>query len=382
MANLTIATYNANGCAMDRRMYLKRHLDDVDVLFVQEQWLNEDGIRGLQQDMDNAFVYGKSGMNATELLVGRPYGGLAILFNTRSNRPSIAWHRASDNSIAEYKRVLALLLTEIPIPDAALRCPDQEYCSHREAIALYSVSINAAGMAAAEAFLRRRRKRYRAEHVAPFKEMSVIWHRIWEQSGRPPDGLLFDLMRQANRDYKSAVRSHARNQDNLSNARMADSLTLSRSRDFWAEVKKISYNHRPSPSVMDGIHGDEKICERFRDKYDEVYNCVPYDVGEMDNLRATLSDRVVTRCQNGLCYCDHSLNVNDVNKAIRKLKKEKSGGDLAPSSDHYLNAPRNLHVQIALLLSVFMSHSFFVYRFTAFISHTYPQKYEKVNSKI
>ncbi|ELU05102.1 hypothetical protein CAPTEDRAFT_228634 [Capitella teleta] len=183
-----------------------------------------------------------------------------------------------------------------------------------------------------------------AEHVAPFKEKSVIWHRIWEQSGRPPDGLLFDLMRQAKRDYKSAVRTVMQNQDNLSNARMADSFTLSCSRDFLAEVKKKSYNDRPSPSVMDGIQGDEEICERFHDKYEELYNCVPYDVGEMDNLRATLSDRVVTRCQNGLCYCDHSLKAYDVNKAIRKLKKGKSGGDLDPSSDHYLNVPRNLHI--------------------------------------
>ncbi|ELT87892.1 hypothetical protein CAPTEDRAFT_196324 [Capitella teleta] len=102
-------------------------------------------------------------------------------FNTRSNRPSNAWHRASDNSIAEYKRVLALLLTEIPIPDAALRCPDPEYCSHREAIALYSVSINAACMAAAEACIPPAKKKKIsgwAEHVAPFKEKSVIWHRI------------------------------------------------------------------------------------------------------------------------------------------------------------------------------------------------------------
>jgi exonuclease III len=58
-------------------------MEECDILFVQEHWYFEHDIKLLQESIDNVQVYGISGMNNNELLVGRPYGGCAIILNNR-----------------------------------------------------------------------------------------------------------------------------------------------------------------------------------------------------------------------------------------------------------------------------------------------------------
>ena len=534
--SLTIASYNSNGSAADRRLYIDRLLESCDVLFTQEHWLNDDGLRSWQQNMDSAFIYGKSGMKKDELLLGRPYGGLSIIvkkslscvvhpisdiesdrlfactlklndactllllnvylpcddncddrsmdvyinvlhevvliierfslnvdgvvlggdFNTDLSRessrhtnlltdfisttelfsclshsscnvhytfcsrsspvsksvidhffvsdtiasvissvhsvhdgdnlsdhvpvvlrlnigcqfqlsdsrvytPKHAWHRASDENLAEYKRVMTVLLESIEPPFGPLTCDDPNNCDHRREIDDHVSFLNAACMAASEVCIpKSKRKRVAgwSEHVSRFKEKSIFWHRIWLESGCPASGTLFDVMKHAKRDYKTAVKQVMRDQESLSNARMAEALSNNNSRDFWAEIKRKSSNHSPSPAIMDGIQGDEMICELFRNKFDGLYNSVPYDEREMNALRNALVQQAELSCMNGNCYCNHRVYVDEVSDAVRKLKKGKSGGPGAPSSDHFMNAPRELYIHLALLFTTCIHHSY------------------------
>ena len=534
-SSLVIASMNSNGSALDRRVYMKKLLTLSDILFIQEHWLSNVGLQDLQDDLDCAFVYGKSAMKDNELILGRPYGGLVIAikrslicnvnplgdincdrvyaclvkmnmcnlllinvylpcddnydersqveylnalheinliitkmsgdvdgivlggdFNTdfaraashhssslisfcrdndliscaslpcssidytyqsrvapfnvsildhffvsesllqdifsvevlhegdnlsdhcplflrlnigchhqqftaKNHPPKLAWHRATEQNIVEYKQLLALLLSEIHLPHAAFQCEDPAVCTHRDELKQFSTNVNAACMAASLACIPKTKKRKVAgwtERVARFKEKSILWHRIWQQSGRPTGGLLFEIMKNAKRDYKAAVRRVMRNQNSISNTRMADALIRNDSRDFWAEVKRKACNMRPSPSVMDEVQGDEAICDLFKEKYDALYNSVQYDEADMDVLRSQVYNQAVNQCFNGSCYCDHSIRADDVSKAIRKLKKGKSGGDCAPSSDHFINAPRDLSVHLGLLFSACLLHGF------------------------
>jgi hypothetical protein len=59
-----------------------------------------------------------------------------------------------------------------------------------------------------------------------------------------------------------------------------------------------------------------------------------------------------------MCYCDHRISVEEVITAVGKLKKGKSGGPGAPSSDHFVYAPRDLHTHLALLFTMCMHHSY------------------------
>ena len=68
-----------------------------------------------------------------------------------------------------------------------------------------------------------------------------------------------------NWSYKYAVRSVLRNQDKLTRAKLADTLSRDKSGDFWKEVKRCSGGKRRLPRSVDGICGDgnmvgDQIC--------------------------------------------------------------------------------------------------------------------------
>ena len=44
------------------------------------------------------------------------------------------------------------------------------------------------------------------ERVEPFREKSLLWHRIWIDCGRPRNGVVADCMRRTRAKYHYAVR--------------------------------------------------------------------------------------------------------------------------------------------------------------------------------
>ncbi|ELU06502.1 hypothetical protein CAPTEDRAFT_205969 [Capitella teleta] len=119
-----------------------------------------------------------------------------------------------------------------------------------------------------------------------------MWHRIWDANGKPGNGVVYDLMLKAKREYKSAVRWVLRHQDELSSMRMADGILNNKSRDLWAEVKKKTHSRCSTPGIVDGVEGDHEIGELFCAKFDELYNCVSYNADEMRELKHSVFDLV------------------------------------------------------------------------------------------
>ena len=124
-------------------------------------------------------------------------------------------------------------------------------------------------------------------------------------------------------------------------------------------MRKKAKSSAQSPTSMDDAKGDDEIGNLFRDKYDQLYNGVAYDVEEMRGLRTMVIERAATSCRNGACYCSHDICVEEVKRAARKLKRGKSGGSDAPTSDYFIDAPGELYVHIAVLLTACLKHSFF-----------------------
>lgn len=77
---LSVVTYNSQGHGPDRLRYISQLLRDYDFVFVQEHWLFNSNICVLENALGNATVHAVSGMNEQELLAGRPYGGVAIIW--------------------------------------------------------------------------------------------------------------------------------------------------------------------------------------------------------------------------------------------------------------------------------------------------------------
>lgn len=83
---------------------------------------------------------------------------------------------------------------------------------------------------------------------------------------------------------------------------------------------------------------------------------VPYDNASINNIRLSLRDSVSSKCLNGDCSSSHTINVEDVNNAICKLKSMKSDGVTNMMSDNLIHAPYALHVHLSLMFQALLYH--------------------------
>ena len=53
---------------------------------------------------------------------------------------------------------------------------------------------------------------------------------------------------------------------------------------FWANVRKVKCTKTNIPTTVDTSVGNKDICEIFAEKYETLYNSVPYNDTEMGEL--------------------------------------------------------------------------------------------------
>ena len=101
----SIATYNSNGHAPDRMLYINELCASFDFIFIQEHWLFENEMQICFSKLKGIHHHGISGMSNNELLNGRPYGGVAIL-----------WHNSFKGNVTaittESQRLCAVKITQ------------------------------------------------------------------------------------------------------------------------------------------------------------------------------------------------------------------------------------------------------------------------------
>ena len=131
---------------------------------------------------------------------------------------------------------------------------------------------------------------------------------------------------------------------------MANSLINNCTKRFWSDVKKVKGGKVKLPSNVDGIAGDDHISAMFAEKYNRLYNSVPYNVNDMNCLQQSIDNQIESCCSCNKCYSSHIISVNDVSKAIQALKHGKTDGNFNQYSDHLLHGTHRLNVYISLML--------------------------------
>ena len=66
------------------------------------------------------------------------------------------------------------------------------------------------------------------------------------------------------------------------------------------------------------------ICTVFGEKYNSLYNSVPYDAEEMNSLKCSVDGLVENRCGSLSCYASHRVSPLAIDRAIKQLKPGKS----------------------------------------------------------
>ena len=82
--SLKTGSYNCTGLFGDNKIgYVKDLIvmNKLDLLLLQETWLVSNGMHTLNSVHDDYSAHGVSGVPSDQLIAGRPYGGVAILWN-------------------------------------------------------------------------------------------------------------------------------------------------------------------------------------------------------------------------------------------------------------------------------------------------------------
>lgn len=200
-------------------------------------------------------------------------------------------------------------------------------------------------------FPRKKRRKRRTNvcgwnsYVQGYREECLFWGRVWNESSKQ-DGWLLEKMKAAKRQYHYAVRRVKRRQDELKRAKFAEALADNRSRDFFNELKKM----RPKPqscTSVSGLNDEESIAEHFSTKYANLYNSV---TSNEDRLRAV--SETIKRNAIECSVLDHVISINDVQRAIKKLKHGKRDGDKGLVSSHLIHSSVDC---VTVLANIFTS---------------------------
>ena len=146
------------------------------------------------------------------------------------------------------------------------------------------------------------------------KEDANFWYKVWVQAGRPSSGALFNIKRNAKRNYKSSVRRLQRRQQYLLRNKLARSFAEKRNDNFWSKVKQLTTTHA---SVVDGISGPSNIANVFATNVRSLLNT--HSPSVRDSLQHSIQSSLsTTQLQ------DIVVTEDDVVQAIHLLKEGKS----------------------------------------------------------
>ena len=75
-----------------------------------------------------------------------------------------------------------------------------------------------------------------SDQVAPEKDISLLWHWIWCESGRPNYGFIYDIMKRIRHQYHYAVRCCTNNKLKIQKEKLAKIFRITRI--FGRNLKK------------------------------------------------------------------------------------------------------------------------------------------------
>ena len=102
----------------------------------------------------------------------------------------------------------------------------------------------------------------------------MFWHRLWLDCGRPSSGAVADSMRRTRVRYHYAIRKSKKDEDLIIRERVASAMLNGRTRDFWAEIKRMRGHRTCVSRVADGESEASSIAHLFAAKYRDLLSIV------------------------------------------------------------------------------------------------------------
>ena len=280
-----------------------------------------------------------------------------------SYKNSPAWTSANEFDINLYMELLDSYLMEIPLPLELINCKSNMCKSHQKEIGLFHDNIVSALVVACENSIPTANSKVKPktvsgwnDHVEHYFRTALFWHKLWVDNGRPEedDNIIANIRRTTRALYHKARKNVIKHQGLVQSDKLALSLENESSKQFWSKVKKFRPNSVKLPDSVDGVQDSANISEHFKSKFDYLFNCVSYNVNDMNNLNDEITEAINS---------DPMLNQNTllispelIREAIGNLKTGKNDGSLPLKSENLIYSTDIFHGHLSLLFSAMLRH--------------------------
>ena len=279
------------------------------------------------------------------------------LVNNECTSSRLKWGELSVKQRSNYSAASHELLSKINIPNAIhcsdINCTDAEHinaitnmygeiigCLRHASDSIFNPNNNSDRNSACI------NKPGWADYVADLYDDSKTIGKLWCNAGKPRQGQIYNMYRNAKSRCKYAIRFIKRHENTLRRESLAKKLVGREPKEFWNKIKQMNSSRIPLPSCIDGISGVENIAEMWREHYSSLFNSVQLVNGVRYDydLRSEYNDVLVTS--------------QEVEKAIRELDCNKSCGVDCIYTEHLLYSSNLLYKLLGLCMTSFMVHGF------------------------
>ena len=184
------------------------------------------------------------------------------------------------------------------------------------------------------------------------REISLFWHRLWIDIGRPQTGVVATVMRNTRYKYHKAVKDIKKNDLNVRKAKLAEKANESDGRSLWDELKRLNRGVKCATSTLDGHSTNADIVEHLATKYRALFSSQTTTEARLNDIRHVIQDKVT--CEGNAFV----VTVTEVCGMTSKLKINKSDGLTGSSSDHFVYAPHRFAVLFTMLINVMLVHGY------------------------
>ena len=123
-------------------------------------------------------------------------------------------------------------------------------------------------------------------------------------------------MKRTRARYHYAIRVAKRDEYEIRKQKLA--MSRCGDADMWRELKKINPLARNIPSTVDGACGNEEIAELFVTKYEQLFNSVPTNREELEEVRLLILYEIGNNPQ-----CNITFSSTDIIKCIKKSEASR-----------------------------------------------------------
>ena len=181
------------------------------------------------------------------------------------------------------------------------------------------------------------------DHVKYFYNKARECFKIWKENGKLRSGNDYLNMKQTRTEFKHVFNECKRNEEQIRNNKMAESLIDKNSKEFWNQVRSKKGKNKIISNCINNCINPEEQVECFSNVFKSVFS---------KNKSDSLDDDFNFNRDNNCCIKFSSKNIID---SISKLKSGIGPDNI--HSNHFKYAPHEFYLFLSNLFSSFMNHS-------------------------